>query len=408
MTADSEIYLVDDDADFREATAELLKDAGLRVQAVSSADPMLRALDPEWAGVVLCDVRMAGMDGFATLKAVRAQAPRVPFIMITGHGDVRLAIAAIKAGAYDFIEKPVQPDVLLSTLKRSIAARKLYLDNARLRSRAQRGGGLRSQILGRAPAIKEVRRLLADIAQLPVTVLMLGEPGTGKSLAAQALHDHGRGAGELHFIACATANEQNFTSKLASLPCDGSVIFRSAHLLGPEMQSHLAEFLRRDDRPRAVLTATARDTLDDRLFYLASGVTVELPPLRDRERDIFILLEHFLRDAAARFGRPLPMTTKEMLGPMARHQWPGNVRELYAVAERLVIGLPPDLVYRRIGDTSGLNYDDAMQRFEADLLGQALRETGGRKGDAAALLAIPRKRLYLRMKAVGLLAQGQK
>jgi two-component system C4-dicarboxylate transport response regulator DctD len=237
---------------------------------------------------------------------------------------------------------------------------------------------------------------------------MLGEPGTGKSLAAQALHDHGRGDGELHFIACATANEQNFTSTLASLPCDGSVIFRSVHLLGPEMQSHLAEFLRRDDRPRAVLTATARDTLDDRLFYLASGVTVELPPLRDRERDTFILLEHFLRDAAARFGRPLPMTTKEMLGPMARHQWPGNVRELYAVAERLVIGLPPDLVYRRIGDTSGLNYDDAMQRFEADLLGQALRETGGRKGDAAALLAIPRKRLYLRMKAVGLLAQGQK
>ena len=408
MTTDSEIYLVDDDADFREATAELLKDAGLRVQAVSSADPMLRALDPEWAGVVLCDVRMAGMDGFATLKAVRAQAPRVPFIMITGHGDVRLAIAAIKAGAYDFIEKPVQPDVLLSTLKRSIAARKLYLDNARLRSRAQRGGGLRSQILGRAPAIKEVRRLLADIAQLPVTVLMLGEPGTGKSLAAQALHDHGRGDGELHFIACATANEQNFTSKLASLPCDGSVIFRSVHLLGPEMQSHLAEFLRRDDRPRAVLTATARDTLDDRLFYLASGVTVELPPLRDRERDTFILLEHFLRDAAARFGRPLPMTTKEMLGPMARHQWPGNVRELYAVAERLVIGLPPDLVDRRIGDTSGLNYDDAMQRFEADLLGQALRETGGRKGAAAALLAIPRKRLYLRMKAVGLMAPGQK
>ena len=90
------------------------------------------------------------------------------------------------------------------------------------------------------------------------------------------------------------------------------------------------------------------------------------------------------------------------------YQWPGNVRELYAVAERLVIGLPPDLVDRRIGDTSGLNYDDAMQRFEADLLGQALRETGGRKSDAAALLAIPRKRLYLRMKAVGLLAPGQK
>ena len=112
MTSDPEIYLVDDDADFREATTELLEDAGLRVRAVSSADRMLRELDPEWAGVVLCDVRMPGMDGFATLKAVQAQALRVPFIMITGHGDVRLAISAMKAGAYDFIEKPVQPDVL--------------------------------------------------------------------------------------------------------------------------------------------------------------------------------------------------------------------------------------------------------------------------------------------------------
>lgn len=408
MKTDFDIYLVDDDADFREATLELLEDAGLQVQAFSSADPMVQALDPEWSGVVLCDVRMAGMDGFATLKAVRAQAPRVPFIMITGHGDVRLAIAAIKAGAYDFIEKPVQPDVLLSTLKRSLAARKLYLDNARLRSRIQRGGGLRSQILGRAPAIKEVRRLLADIAPLPVTVLMLGEPGTGKSLAAQALHDHGHGGGELHIIACATANEQNFSDNLSSLPNEGSVIFRGAHLLGPEMHGHLTEFLRRDDRPRAVLTATARNVLDDRLFYLASGVTIELPPLRERERDIFILLEHFLREAAARFGRPLPMTTEEMLSPMARHQWPGNVRELRAVAERLVIGLPPDLIDRRTGDTSKLNYNEAMQRFEYDLLEQALRETGGRKSDAAALLAIPRKRLYLRMKAVGLLAPGQK
>ena len=406
--ADAEVYLVDDDADFREATAELIEDAGLLVEAFAAAGPMLQALDPEWAGVVLCDVRMARMDGFAALKAVRAAAPSVPFIMITGHGDVRLAVAAIKAGAYDFIEKPVQPDVLLSTLKRSVGARKLLLENTRLQSRTQRRGGIRSQILGRSSEIKDLRRVLGEIATLPVTVTVLGEPGTGKMLAAEVLHDHGTGDGALEIINCATETEQGFAETLARLADVGTVVFRGADMLTPRVSEHLANFLRREDRPRAILTAKNRDALDDGVYYLASGATVLLPPLRDRDKDTFILLEHFLREAAKRFGKPLPMTTKEMLKPMNRYPWPGNVRELRAVAERLIIGLPSGLEKRRVSEMGTLQYDNAMQRFERELLEQALRETAGRKGDAAELLSIPRKRLYLRMKAVGLLEPGQK
>ena len=116
MRAEPEIYLIDDDADFREATLEVLIDSGLRAIAFSSSEPMLAKLDSEWPGVILCDVRMAGKDGFATLKSVKELAPEVPFLMITGHGDTRLAISAIKSGAFDFIEKPVQPEFLIETL----------------------------------------------------------------------------------------------------------------------------------------------------------------------------------------------------------------------------------------------------------------------------------------------------
>lgn len=389
-------------------SAELIEDAGLTVKAFAAADPMLQALDPEWAGVVLCDARMAGMDGFAALKAVRAAAPGVPFIMITGHGDVRLAVASIKAGAYDFIEKPVQPDVLLSALKRSVGARKLLLENMRLQSRGQRHGGIRSQILGRSAEIKDLRRVLGEIAALPVTVTVLGEPGTGKMLAAEVLHEHGTGDGTLEIINCATETEQDFAEALARLPDLGTVVFRGADMLTPRQNEHLGNYLRSEDRPRAILTAKDRDALDDGIYYLASGATVLLPPLGDRDKDIFILLEHFLREAAKRFGKPLPMTTKDMLAPMHRYTWPGNVRELRAVAERLVIGLPSGLEDRKNADKTALHYDEAMQRFERELLEQALRETAGRKGDAAELLSIPRKRLYLRMKAVGLLEPGHK
>lgn len=415
MKNEVDVYLVDDDIDFREATCELLESSGLQVAAFSSGKVMLDQLDPEWPGAILCDVRMAKMDGFAVLKAVRTVAKEIPFIMITGHGDVRLAIASIKAGAYDFIEKPVQPDFLISIMTRSVAARKLLLENRRLRRRVQAKSGLTRSIAGRSTAMRDIRSQVMRLATLPMSVCIFGETGTGKSVVARALHDFGSGDGGFVTIGCAATTPDNLRAVLAELCSETATIFlRSLHRLDAQSQAILADFLRAQDTHRIVASITGaveiqpEQDLSDELFFLVNVARLDVPPLRDRGRDVFVLLEDFLRAASARFGQPLPKITNEMVKALERHNWPGNLRELQNVAERLVMGLPIDLAERSACGASGpATYDEAMQAFERNLLTQTLRETGGRKGDASELLSIPRKRLYLRMKAMGLSFSGQ-
>jgi two-component system C4-dicarboxylate transport response regulator DctD len=372
---------------------------------------MLEALDPEWSGVVLCDVRMQGMDGFAVLQAAREAAPEVPLLMMTGHGDVRMAIAAVKAGAYDFLEKPVQPDYLLSLLNRTLGARRLVLENRRLRRRVARFGDMRTRLIGKSAAMKACRKQLLSVAPLPLTVTLCGEPGTGKELAARALHDFSEVTGDYSAINCATVSEASLREALDDAGPDGTFFLRGLHQLDAAAQSVLADYLRRKRRARIVTSITGHletplqaGTLSEELYYLVSTAPIELPPLRDREKDVFVLLETFLRDAAQRFDGKLPQVTKEMLEPFRKYPWPGNVRELRNVAERMVLGLPVDLSTQRRATPEGgyPSYEEAMKNFERSLLEHALVETGGRKGEAAALLSIPRKRLYLRMKAMGL------
>lgn len=409
-----QVYVVDDDHDFREATCEMLDDEGLQTRSFQSGPDMLEQLDPEWGGVILCDIRMAKMDGFEVLKAVRAAAPEVPFIMITGHAEMRLAIAAIKAGAYDFLEKPVQPEVLLSMLRRTLNARKLVLENKRLRRRIARQGGMVSQLLGRSDVIRECRKALLELASLPITVTIYGETGTGKALAARMLHDYGEGTGGFHSVNCATVSADELLRELDGIDKQVDTLFvRAIHVLDSKGQTYLADFLRRDDRPRVILSYTGSlsdpaSNLSDELLYLVNVATIEMPALRARNRDVYFLLEAFLREASGRYGKGLPNVTKEMLAPLGKYEWPGNVRELRNVAERMVIGLGLNLqVSSRVGSAPQPTYEEAMLSFERSLLEQALRETDGRKGAAAEQLAIPRKRLYLRMKAVGLLKSGQ-
>lgn len=415
MRQNAHIYLVDDDIDFREATCELLVSAGFSVASFSTGQHMLDQLDPEWPGAILCDVRMAGMDGFAVLKAAHGVASDIPFIMITGHGDVRLAIKSIKAGAYDFIEKPVQPDFLIRTMNRAIAARKLIIENRRLRRRVQRGAWLSGTIEGRSKAIRNIRADVLRLASLPVSVCIFGETGTGKAVVARALHDFGEGPGDCVTIACGSTTPDDFRAALADLKANTTTLFlRSLNRLDEKSQASLADYLRSSGTPRIIASmsgsaeSSPEESLSDELYFLANVARLDMPPLRERGRDVLYLLEIFLRLASRRLGQRPPKITPETIKMLERHSWPGNARELQNVAERLVICLPIDLGTRTTqrGEIP-TSYDKAMQQFEKSLLAQCLRETGGRKGEAAELLAIPRKRLYLRMKALGLASSGQ-
>jgi two-component system C4-dicarboxylate transport response regulator DctD len=185
-----------------------------------------------------------------------------------------------------------------------------------------------------------------------------------------------------------------------------TLFFRNVDKIEIEAQDLLASYIQKSKRPRIILSASCPDKLNDTLFYLASGATIEMPSLISMGRDVLIILEYFLRDASARFGKRLPLVEDDTVKSILRHNWPGNARELRTVSERMVLGLPLNFEIRPQALTDLLDYDTAMMQFERNLLEQTLRETAGRKGEAAKLLMIPRKRLYLRLKSVGLLKTG--
>ncbi|MFK7848913.1 MAG: sigma-54-dependent transcriptional regulator [Rhodothermales bacterium] len=412
MTKIPVIYLVEDDIDFSEATKELLDCEGLTTRVFNRGVDMLAELDPEWAGVILSDVKMPKMDGFELLHASQDIAPEVPFVMMTGHGDIPMALAAVEAGAYGFLEKPIRPEYLLSQIHRALSSRKLFLENQKLRRRVARFADMGVYLLGTSRVMKYCRKELLDVAPLPLPVLIYGEGGTGKELAARTIHDFSDVDGEFVVVNCSIVTEPNF-SKLLDLQgsLTNTLFFRALHTLPLSLQNILSDFLRQNSDIRVITSITgepsnhlADGTLSEELYYLINVATIQMPALRNRDKDIYLLLESFMREAAERFGKKMRMLSAEQLHKFYKYKWPGNVRELRNSAERIIIGLPVELQSQNSVKDGYQNtsYEQAMYEFEKSLLEQTLVETGGHRGEAANLLSIPRKRLYLRLKSVGL------
>lgn len=430
MTKDPKIFIVDDDADLLSAMVEIIEAAGLPARGFARGRAMLAELDPEWDGVILSDMRMPEISGLDLLTEARAMAPGVPFVLVTAHGDVRTAVQAIQRGAFDFIEKPAPPEYLLAVIRRALETRRLLLENRRLKERIARGTDLRARLLGRSVAMRNCRRELAAVAPLEVDVLLHGEAGTGKQMAARALHDFSGREGEFVEISCATLTEANFASLLTGDGTDqpgalaqaagGTLYLENIGVLSQGLQSRVLALMDdRGARPFRIIASAhgsvgqlrAEHRLGDDLYYRLSLAEIEMPPLRDREGDVYLLMAQFIREAASRHNRRFPELTEQELRPYRSYRWPGNLRELRNVAEKLVIGLkvtlqPASAAPARGPAADDLGYDAAMLEFESSLLRAALQKTGGRKAEAAEALGIPRKRLYLRMRACGMVDPG--
>jgi two-component system NtrC family response regulator len=443
------ILLVDDDESLLRVTEKQLTDAGYEVTAAPGGRAALEAFSPEEVDLVVTDVQMPGMDGLALLREVKRLDSDASVLVITAYGTVESAVEAMKAGAFDFLEKPFRREVLLLGVERALRYRRLEAENARLRRELSEKYSA-ERFVGESPAMKDVFRTLSRVATSDATVLLRGESGTGKELAARAIH-HGGARAEGPFVAvnCAAIPGTLMESELFGhvrgaftgadsdrrgrfREADGGTIFLDEiGEMSPEDQVVLLRVLE-DGEVRPVgaeksgrvdvrlIAATNRDldaSLEDGtfrrdLYYRIAVVTVEMPPLRNRREDIPLLVDRFLEERGATAVR----VTAEFERALLAYSWPGNVRELENVIERALVllaepgvlgvgDLPPriaapdpDRDFKPELPPEGVSLADV----EKDLIRQAMNRTGGNQTRAARLLGITRQTLLYRLEKHGL------
>jgi two-component system C4-dicarboxylate transport response regulator DctD len=437
-TRETDILFVDDDALLREANLQSFALAGLQAEAAASAARALERVGEDFPGVVVTDIRMPGMDGLALFARLRARDPDLPVILITGHGDIPMAVEALRQGAYHFLAKPYAAEALLGPVRHALEKRRLVLENRRL-ARALAMADADDPLQGRAPATERLRALLRQIADTDVDVLIEGETGSGKDVAAMALHRASRRA-HRPFVAlnCGALPETVIESELFGHEAgaftgaqkrrigriehaDGGTLFLDEiEAMPPGMQVKLLRVL--ESREIAPLGTNEIRRLDLRvvaatkqplpelvrqgrfredLYYRLHVVTLRVPPLRERREDVVLLFGQFAERAAKRFGRPAPQLDAATHRHLAEHDWPGNIRELAHFAERVALGLA-GLPEAPAALADGGSLAERVDAFEARLLREALGAARGDVRTALEALRIPRKTFYDKLKRHGI------
>ena len=435
------VIVVDDEASIRNAVEQWLSLSGFDVQLCSSGEDCLNRLPAHFAGVIVSDVRMPGMGGLALLNRLQQLDADLPVILLTGHGDVPMAVEAMRDGAYDFLEKPFSPEALLSSLRRALEKRQLVLENRRLHEQADLREQIDGRLLGVSRSLQTLRRQVLELAPLPVNVLIRGETGSGKELVARCLHDFGPRA-DKPFVAlnCAAIPEQLFEAELFGHEsgaftgaqgkrigkleyADGGTLFLDEIESMPlAQQAKLLRVLQEQKLERLgsnqsisvnlrVIAATKPDLLEEAragrfredLAYRLTVAELRLAPLRERREDIALLYDAFSRNAAERMGRSAQVLNGSQLSRLLSHDWPGNVRELANVAERDVLGLGEPHLH---DSDTGQSLVAQQEAFEAQCLRAALTR---HKGDIKAVLnelQLPRRTLNEKMQRHGLLREA--
>ncbi|WP_298090566.1 sigma-54 dependent transcriptional regulator [uncultured Sphingomonas sp.] len=409
------VALIDDEPDLRAAAEQLLTLSGFEVRSYADAASALPELTAGFAGVVVTDVRMPGMSGLDLFATLRARDPELPVLLLTGHGDIAMAVDAIKNGAWEFLSKPFDPDALVAAVTRASTARALTLENRRLRAIADEPQG--AALIGDSLAIRRLRDMIPLLANAPLDLVIEGEVGTGREHLARLIHRAGkRSRHRFLVIDCATVPtalvERDLFARNGAIDRAhrGTLFLDHLEAAGPELQNRLIRFAEAralpidgpephgvDVRIIAALEEGQRDRILPGLFHLLAGVPLRLPPLAERKEDIPMLFAHFAALAADRHGCALP--------PLADHAhrlstrpWPGNVLELEKAAERICLGLDEGT---SIADEPA-SLTERLDAFERATITDAVLTAEGEVAAAIKALQLPRKTFYYRVKRLGI------
>ncbi|WP_444437123.1 sigma-54-dependent transcriptional regulator [Pseudomonas sp. A6] len=444
FAADTQVLLIDDDPHLRQALGQTLDLAGFRATSLGDARELDASLARDWPGVVVSDIRMPGVDGLQLLEQLHAQDPELPVILITGHGDVPLAVKAMRAGAYDFLEKPFPSDALLDSVRRALEVRRLVLENRSLRMALAERKEMKGRLVGQSAGMQRLQEQVAALSGLQADVLILGETGSGKEVVARALHDlsnrrngpfvainagalaesvveselfgHEQGAftgaqkrriGKFEFANGGTL----FLDEIESMSLDVQV--KLLRLLQERVVERLGsnQLIPLDIRIIAATKEDLRLAADDGrfradLYYRLNVASLRIPPLRERGEDILLLFQHFAERAAQRHGIAARTLSPAQRAQLLGHSWPGNVRELQNVAERFALGLDLGLDEYQANAPAqavGGSLNEQVEAFERALIAAEMANQHSSLRSLAETLGVPRKTLHDKLRKHGLL-----
>jgi two-component system, NtrC family, nitrogen regulation response regulator NtrX len=459
------VLIVDDEKGIREALRQVLEYESIEVRAATSGYEALKVYPEFHPHLVFLDVKMQGMDGLETLAKLRKLDPGAQIVMISGHGTIQTAVEATQLGAYDFLEKPLDTDRVLLTLRNALEHVALSSENERLKAEVQ----AQYAIVGSSKALQQVIERIEKVAPTAARVLITGENGTGKELVARAIHSLSpRAAGPFVEVNCAAIPTElieselfghvkgSFTGAVADRAgkfeqADGGTLFLDE--IGDMSLSAQAKVLRAlqegvisrvgtgQTRPVDVrVIAATNKTLDQEigagrfredLLYRLNVVPIEVPPLRARRGDIPQLVTHFVQELTGRAGLPVKAVDEAAMKRLGAHDWPGNIRELRNAVERLLIlaagptvtegdverfvgarggdGAAPHAVPAVGGHAAWLRagtFEDFKQAAERAFLLEKLQEHDWNVSETARTLQMPRSNLYKKIERYGLAREG--
>lgn len=441
------VLIVDDEEMLRTALEQWLRLSGFATHVATNATEALAMLDDTRPDVIITDVRMPGLSGLDLLRSVRERALTTEVILITGHGDVPMAVEAMRGGAFDFLQKPYVPDQLVKTLRRAAEQASLKREVATLRRKLDGGEmELSTRLVGSSRVMEDLRHAVRELAHIPTDVIILGETGTGKEVVARCLHDFSPRA-QAPFVAvnCAAIPAELIESELFGHEAGAFTSARDKRigkfefanggtLLLDEVESMpllaQAKVLRViQERMVERVGSNRQIPLDVRiiaaskldlgaesdagrfradLYYRLNMATIDLAPLRDRGDDAVLLFHHFLGQAAQRFNKPVPPLHPADINAILVHSWPGNVRELKAAADRFALGLDTTgrsletiLGSKAPPTPAGASLADRLAAYERHVIEAELARHNDSIAAVVDALQVPRRTLSEKMTRLG-------